>query len=62
VENRFDALEGDFRQFQAVNEAYQKAADRVANWGFTVVTASAAVMVLASAVKGLAEYVTRLPA
>ena len=51
MENRFDALEGDFRQFQAVNEAYQKAADRVANWGFTVVTASAAVMVLAPAVK-----------
>jgi hypothetical protein len=43
-----------------VSEAYQKAADRVANLAFTVVTASAAVIVLAPAVKVLAEYVTRL--
>lgn len=59
--NRLDALEGNFREFQVVGVIYQKAADRVANLAFTVVTASAAVIVLAPAVKVLAEYVTRLP-
>ena len=37
-------------------ETYQKASDRVANLAFTVVTASAAVVVLAPAVKVLAEF------
>jgi len=35
---------------------YQKASDGVANLAFTVVTASAAVVVLAPAVKVLAEF------
>jgi DnaJ-domain-containing protein 1 len=45
--------------FSKVNDAYQKAADRVANLAFTVVTASAAVVVLAPAVRAVADYFTR---
>jgi len=37
-------------------ETYQKASDRVANLAFTVVTASAAVVVLAPAVRVFAEF------
>jgi DnaJ-domain-containing protein 1 len=45
--------------FSKVNDAYQKSADRVANLAFTVVTASAAVVVLAPAVRAVADYFTR---
>ena len=46
-------------RFNEKLETYQKASDRVANLAFTVVTASAAVVVLAPAVKVIAEYLTR---
>jgi len=45
--------------FAKVSEGYQKAADRVANLAFTVVTASAAVVVLAPAVRAVADYFSR---
>jgi hypothetical protein len=46
----------DQAKFNFMLETYQKASDRVANLAFTVVTASAAVVVLAPAVKVLAEF------
>jgi hypothetical protein len=46
----------DQSKFNERLETYQKASDRVANLAFTVVTASAAVVVLAPAVKVLAEF------
>jgi sugar-specific transcriptional regulator TrmB len=46
----------DQSKFNEHLETYQKASDRVANLAFTVVTASAAVVVLAPAVKVLAEF------
>ncbi len=38
---------------------YQQASDRVANLAFTVVTASAAVIILSPAVKAISEFYTR---
>jgi hypothetical protein len=46
-------------RFNEKLETYQKASDRVANLAFTVVTASAAVIVLAPAVKVIAEFLAR---
>jgi len=46
----------DQAKFNFMLETYQKASDRVANLAFTVVTASAAVVVLAPGVKVLAEF------
>lgn len=46
----------DQSKFNERLETYQKASDRFANLAFTVVTASAAVVVLAPAVKVLAEF------
>ena len=46
----------DQSKFNLMLETYQKASDRVANLAFTVVTASAAVVVLAPAVRVLAEF------
>jgi hypothetical protein len=46
----------DQAKFNLILATYQKVSDRVANLAFTVVTASAAMVVLAPAVRVLAEF------
>jgi hypothetical protein len=53
---QFQALSEKVERFSDRLDTYQKASDRVANLAFTVVTASAAVVVLVPAVKVLAEF------
>jgi Mlc titration factor MtfA (ptsG expression regulator) len=57
--SQYQNLNDKIDRFNEKLETDQKASDRVANLAFTVVTASAAVVVLAPAVKIIAEYLTR---